>query len=141
MIPLFLKKLSFVRANWLQAFLFGAWHLMWVFKYYQLGIIRTSNEILMSIFMNSLPQLLMGLVWGYIYFKTNSLWGPWISHVITNSTLNLLHIDTLQGMDTGVMIRMPTFTILALLSMFVIKFLAEKLRMAEAKPWGESSLP
>jgi len=25
MIPLFLTKLSFVRANWLQAFLFGAW--------------------------------------------------------------------------------------------------------------------
>ena len=139
MIPLFLTKLSFVRTNWLQAFLFGAWHLMWVFKYYQLGTIQTSNEILMSIFSNFLPQLLMGLVWGYMYFKTNSLWAPWISHLITNSTLNLLHVNTLQGMDTGMMIRMPIFTILALLSIFVIRYLAEKLQMAEVKAWGDRS--
>ena len=135
MIPLFLTKLSFVRANWLQAFLFGAWHLMWVFKYYQLGTIQTTDEILMSTFLNFLPQLLIGLVWGYLYFKTNSLWAPWISHVINNSTLNLLHINTLQGMDAGMMIRMPIFTILTLLSMFVIKYLAEKFQMPEVQPW------
>jgi membrane protease YdiL (CAAX protease family) len=137
MIPLFLTKLSFVRTNWLQAFLFGAWHLMWVFKYYQLGTIQTSSEILMSIFLNFLPQLLIGLVWGYMYFKTNSLWAPWISHVINNSVLNLLHINSLQGMDAGMMIRMPIYTILALLSMFVIKFLADKLQMTEVKAWGD----
>jgi membrane protease YdiL (CAAX protease family) len=135
MVPLFLIKLSFVRANWLQAFLFGAWHLMWVPKYYQLGTIQTTGEILMSIFMNFLPQLLMGLVWGYMYFKTNSLWAPWISHVITNSTLNLLHINTMDGMDTYMMIRMPIFTILSLFSMFAIKYLTEKFQMDEVQPW------
>lgn len=140
MIPLFLTKLSFVRTNWLQAFLFGSWHLMWVFKYYRLGTIKTSSEILMSIFLNFMPQLLIGLVWGYMYFKTNSLWAPWISHVINNSVLNLLHINSLQGMDAGVMIRMPLYTIFVLLSMFVIKFLAEKLKMSDVKPWGEASL-
>ncbi|MFN2234423.1 MAG: CPBP family intramembrane glutamic endopeptidase, partial [Anaerolineales bacterium] len=60
MIPLFLTKLTFVRTNWLQAFLFGAWHLMWVFKYYQLGTIRTAGEIAMSTFLNFAPQLLIG---------------------------------------------------------------------------------
>lgn len=140
MIPLFLTKLSFVRTNWLQAFLFGTWHLMWVFKYYRLGTIKTFSEILMSIFLNFMPQLLIGLVWGYMYFKTNSLWAPWISHVINNSVLNLLHINSLQGMDAGVMIRMPLYTIFVLLSMFVIKFLAEKLQMSDVKPWGEASL-
>ena len=135
MIPLFLRKLSFVRANWLQAFLFGAWHLMWVFKYYQLGTVQTSGEILTSAFFNFAPQLVMGLVWGYLYFKTNSLWAPWISHVINNSILNLLHINTLQGMDPGMMIRMPIFTILALLSMFVVRFLAEKFQLDTVQPW------
>jgi membrane protease YdiL (CAAX protease family) len=108
---------------------------MWVFKYYQLGTIQTSGEILMSAFLNFAPQLLIGLVWGYMFFKTNSLWAPWISHVISNSILNLLHIDTLQGMDSGMMIRMPLFTILALLSMFVIKYMAEKFQMEEVEPW------
>ena len=135
MMPLFLRKLSFVRTNWLQAFLFGAWHLMWVFKYYQLGTVQTSGEILTSAFFNFAPQLVMGLVWGYLYFKTDSLWASWISHVINNSLLNMLHINTLQGMDSGMMIRMPIFTMLALLSMFVIRFLAEKFQMAEVKPW------
>ena len=135
MMPLFLRKLSFVRTNWLQAFLFGAWHLMWVFKYYQLGTIQTSGEISMSTFLNFAPQLLLGLVWGYMYLKTNNLWAPWISHVINNSTLNLLHVNTVQGMDSGMMVRMPIFTILALLSIFVIKYLAEKFRMDEVPPW------
>ena len=135
MIPLFLTKLSFVRTNWLQAFLFGTWHLMWVFKYYQMGTIQTSGEILMSSFLNFMPQLLIGLVWGYMYFKTNSLWAPWISHVLNNSILNLLHVDTLQGMDSLMMVRMPIFTVLALLSMFLIKYLAEKFQMAEVQPW------
>jgi membrane protease YdiL (CAAX protease family) len=135
MIPLFLTKLSFVRTNWLQAFLFGSWHLMWVFKYYQMGTIQTSNEILMSTFLNFMPQLLIGLVWGYMYFKTNSLWAPWISHVLNNSILNLLHVDTLQGMDSLMMVRMPIFTILALLSMLLVKYMAEKFQMAEVQPW------
>ena len=135
MIPLFLTKLSFWRTNWLQASLFGAWHLMWVFKYYQLGTIQSSGEIFMSAFLNFAPQLLIGLVWGYMFFKTDSLWAPWISHVISNSILNLLHIDTLQGMDAGMMIRMPVFCILALLSMFAIKFMAKKFQMEEVQPW------
>jgi hypothetical protein len=46
-----------------------------------------------------------------------------------------LHIDTLQGMDSGMMIRMPLYTILVLLSMFIIKFLAEKFQMDEVQPW------
>ena len=135
MIPLFLTKLTFVRTNWLQAFLFGAWHLMWVFKYYQLGTIRTAGEIAMSTFLNFAPQLLIGLVWGYMYFKTNSLWAPWISHVLNNSILNLLHVDALQGMDSLMMVRMPIFTVLALLSMFLIKYLADKFQMDEVQPW------
>ena len=135
MIPLFLIKLSFVRTNWLQAFLFGAWHLMWVFKYYQIGTIQTTGEISMSAFMNFAPQLVMGLVWGYMYFKTNSLWTPWISHVLNNSILNLLHVDTLQGMDSFMMIRMPIYIVLALLSLFVVKYLAEKFQMDEVQSW------
>jgi hypothetical protein len=38
-------------------------------------------------------------------------------------------------MDAGMMVRMPIFTILALFSMFVIKFLAEKFQMPEVQPW------
>jgi membrane protease YdiL (CAAX protease family) len=127
MIPLFLTKLSFGRTNSWQAFLFGAWH----FNYLQLGTIQTRGEIGMSAFLNFMPQMLIGLVWGYMYFKTNSMWVPWISHVINNATLNLLPINTLPGMDSGSMI----YTILTLLSMFIIKFLAEKFQMEEVQPW------
>jgi membrane protease YdiL (CAAX protease family) len=91
----------------------------------------------MSSFLNFGPQLLIGLVWGYMYFKTNSLWAPWIAHVINNTTLNMLHINTLQGMDSGMMIRMPLYTILSLLSMFLVKYMAEKFQMDEVQPWQE----
>jgi membrane protease YdiL (CAAX protease family) len=139
MIPLFRVKLSFWGTNWLQAILFGLWHLLWVVKYYQLGDIETPGEIMMSIFSNSVPQLLMGLVWGYMYLKTGSLWTSWISHVITNSATNLLHINTLDGLDSGFPLRMSIYTISALLSMFLVKYLAEKFQMEEVQSWKETS--
>jgi uncharacterized protein len=41
MIPLFRTRLSSWQAIWLQAVLFGAWHLPWAMKWYQTGRIET----------------------------------------------------------------------------------------------------
>jgi membrane protease YdiL (CAAX protease family) len=141
MIRLFRVRLSFWRANWLQAFLFGIWHLPWVLKYYQMGTIKTTGEILFAVFSNSVPQLLMGLIWGYLFLKTSNLWAPWAAHVLTNSVGNLLHITSLNGLDSGFALRMSIYTVVAMLCMFLVKHLAKKNRMSEVKPWGEWTSP
>jgi membrane protease YdiL (CAAX protease family) len=110
-------KLSFAKSIWLQALLFGIWHLVWVVKWYQTGVVSTPGEIGMGVVANFLPQICLGLVWGYAYLKTDNLWTAWIAHTLTNTTLNLLHVATIDAMDPGMSIRMTTFSIVSLLMM------------------------
>jgi uncharacterized protein len=122
-------RLSFAKSNWLQAALFGAWHLIWVVKWYQMGRVSTPGEIGLGVVANFLPQICLGLVWGYAYLKTDNLWTAWIAHTLTNTTLNLLHVATVGGMDPGMSIRMTTFSIVSLLMMFLIRFICNRRTM------------
>ena len=137
MARLFRVKLSFWWANLLQAFLFGIWHLPWVLKWMQTGRIEEQGGIAAAAFGQFMPMLLIGLVWGYFYLKTGSLWVSWVFHFLNNSVLNLLHITTTDGLDSGSAMRGPVCLIVALLSMFLVKILAERFQMPEVKPWGQ----
>jgi membrane protease YdiL (CAAX protease family) len=131
MLNLNRRRLSLWKSNWLQAALFGAWHLVWVVKWYQTGAVSRPGEIGMAIVANFLPQICLGLVWGYAYLKTDNLWTAWIAHTFTNTTLNLLHIATVDGMDPGMSIRMTTFSIVSLLMMFLIRYICNRQNMPE----------
>jgi len=128
-------RLSLAKSNWLQALLFGTWHLVWIVKWYQTGIVSTPGEISMGIVANFLPQICLGLVWGYAYLKTNNLWTAWLAHTLTNTTLNLLHVATIDAMDPGMSIRMTTFSIASLLMMFLIRYVCNRRNMPELSTW------
>lgn len=131
MLKLNRMRLSFGKSNWLQAFLFGTWHLVWVVKWYQTGVVSTPGEIGFGIIANFLPQICLGLVWGYAYLKTDNLWTAWLAHTLINTTLNLLHVATVDSMDAGMSIRMTTFSIVSLLMMFVIRYICNRWKMPE----------
>jgi len=136
MMTHFRVRLSFWKANFLQAFLFGLWHIVWPVKSYILGQMSASEAIVFAmgyIFLSAI----IGLVWGYLFLKTNSLWAPWFAHTISNSTMNLLHTVTAQGFDSGFMIRMSVFPFIALLTLFLIKWMAEHYQMPNLKKWDE----
>jgi membrane protease YdiL (CAAX protease family) len=128
-------RLSFAKSNWLQAALFGAWHLVWVVKWYQTGVVSSPGEIGLGVVANFLPQICLGLVWGYAYLKTDNLWTAWIAHTLTNTTLNLLHVATVDSMNPGMSIRMTTFSILSLLMMFLIRYICNRQKMPELTTW------
>ena len=136
MIRLFRVKLSPWRANALQAFLFGLWHLPWALKWYQTGQIEAHGGILIAALGQFAPMLLVGFAWGYFYMKTGSLWVPWIGHVLNNTTLNLLHITTAGGVESGSAIRGPVTLVVTLLGMVLVKVVAERLKFTEVEPWG-----
>lgn len=123
------------KANWFQAFMFSIWHLPWVLKYYMVGEIKTGGDLATQVFFNSIPQLLIGIVYGYFYLKTNSLWAPWIAHALSNTVLNFFHVTTMEGMDPGFPIRMAVYTVVMLLSLFWVRRIAEKNQMEIVKPW------
>lgn len=135
MIPLFRTRLSFWKVLWLQAILFGAWHLPWALKWYLTGKIETPGEIAIGVVVNFFPQILLGLVWGYMFLKTGNLWTAWIAHTLTNTTLNLLHIAAEGNLDAAMSIRMTAYSIVALLAMLLIKYLAKKFALLEVQPW------
>lgn len=135
MLNLYRVRLSFTKANWLQAGLFGIWHLVWVVKWIQTGVVSTPAEIGLGVVANFLPQLCLGLVWGYAYLKTNNLWTVWLAHTLTNTTLNLLHVATLDALNPGMSIRMTTFSIVSLFTLFLIRFLCHRWQMPELMGW------
>jgi membrane protease YdiL (CAAX protease family) len=137
MIRLFRTKLTHWPANALQAFLFGLWHLPWVLKWAQTGQIEAHGGILLAALLQFVPMLLVGLAWGYFYIKTDSLWVPWIAHFLNNTMLNLLHITTAGGVESGTSIRGPVALFVTLLSMALVKVVAERLQFPEVKPWGQ----
>ncbi|MBE3561710.1 MAG: CPBP family intramembrane metalloprotease [Ktedonobacteraceae bacterium] len=137
MIHLFGSTLSLSGANWLQAFLFASWHLPWVLKSYQMGELSTASEVAFGVVSNFVPQLVLGIVWGYLYLKTNNLWACWIAHTLTNSAVNFLHVRTAEGLDKGLSIRMITFVVVMVLSILVIKQWTGWLHMPGVRPWGK----
>lgn len=128
-------RFNFWGANWFQAVIFSIWHLPWVLKYYLVGEINTGGELALSILYHSLPQLLIGIVYGYLYFKTGSLWSAWIAHTLSNTTLNFLHVTTTAGTDTSLPVRMSVYLVIMFISLFWVKSQAQKYNMEEVKPW------
>jgi CAAX protease family protein len=140
MLNLNRMRLSFAKSIWLQALLFGAWHLVWIVKWYQTGVVSTPGEIGMGIVANFLPQICLGLVWGYAYLKTDNLWTAWIAHTLTNTTLNLLHVATIDAMNPGMSIRMTVFSIVSLLMIWLIRYLCNRRSMAELTVWKNTAI-
>ena len=136
MMTHFSMRLSFWKANLFQAFLFGLWHIIWPIKSYALG--QMSAVEAMVIAMGYIVASgLIGLFWGYLFFKTGNLWAPWIAHTMNNSAMNLLHTVTVEGFDFGFMIRMGILPFVALMMIFPIKWMAEKYQMPGLKRWND----
>ena len=56
---------------------------------------------------------------------------------MTNSTLNLLHTVTAEGFDTGLMVRGAAMGVAFLLSMLLIRGMAERFQMPEVRAWDQ----
>lgn len=58
-----------------------------------------------------------------------------MAHTLTNTTLNLLHTVTPDGMDGGISLRMTAYSMVALLGMLLVRYLAKRNSLFEAQPW------
>ena len=134
MLTHFRVRLSPWQSNLLQAVVFGLWHLAWPAKRLVAGqtdLAAAASQATIIV----LGATISGLLYGYLYLKTDSLWAPWLAHTINNSTFNLLHIRTVEGLDAdiGALYALVAIGYLALL--LWTKVWAERLRMPELRPW------
>ena len=119
MLPHFLQRMRFRTANLLQASLFAAWHLVWPLKAYLNGDVSAA-----------------GLVYGYLFWRTGSLWAPGIAHFLNNTTLNLVQVQTAGGeLQPALVMSVVVVVAMAFLA-FTVEPFARRLALPHLRPWG-----
>jgi membrane protease YdiL (CAAX protease family) len=133
-----LRRFSKWGAIFLQAGLFSLWHLSWPLRHLLDGQIPV-GEVVFEAFGLSLSTLLSGVLYGYFYYKTNSIWGPFVSHTLNNGIFNVLFIQTSRGIQSG--LDFIPFTLLFLLGHLLmiplIRVFTDWIHTPVVKPWGE----
>ncbi|MFZ5881096.1 MAG: CPBP family intramembrane glutamic endopeptidase [Chloroflexota bacterium] len=113
------SRWSLAKANLAQAAIFGVWHIVWPLRDYLDGKTDFASMLGVSIGYILLSAL-VGLAWGLLFIKTNSLWTSWSAHTLNNTAMNLLHITTAAGLPSTLGLRVAAATLtIAALSRFV----------------------
>lgn len=136
MLTHFRASLSRWKSLGLQAFLFALWHLVWPLKHYLTGA-ADSGEALFEAIGLLIATGIGGLVFGYIFYKTDNLWSAFLAHFINNTVLNIVFIQTSEGVQSGVEFGLFTagwlIGYLALIPL--ISWLSKKKKLPEFTYW------
>jgi uncharacterized protein len=135
MLPHFLQRMRFRTANVLQAGLFAAWHLVWPLKAYLTGDVSAAGALAQTGLL-LLGTFVAALVYGYLFWRTDSLWAPWIAHFINNTTLNLLLVRTATGELQPAMVMSIVVVVALSLLVFAVEPIARRLKLPHLQPWG-----
>lgn len=138
MLRHFLVRYSKWGAIFLQAALFSLWHLSWPLRHLLDGQVP-SGQVAFEAFGLTLSTLVSGVVYGYFYYRTNNLWGPFVAHLINNSIFNVLFIRTTSGMQSGLeFIPFALFFLIGHLLMIpIIAVVTNRIKTFDVKPWGD----
>jgi membrane protease YdiL (CAAX protease family) len=137
MLPHFRIRYSPWRALLFQALLFAIWHLNWPIKNW-LWHGSTAGEATFEALSLLVATFISGMLYGYLYLKTNNLWGPFLAHTINNGVLNMLFIrsagEAQPATQFGLFLALwlPGHLLLLLL----IRWWTKRLETAEVGPWG-----
>lgn len=138
MLRHFLIRYTKWGAIFLQAALFSLWHLSWPLRHLLDGQV-SPGEVAFEAFGLLLSTLISGVVYGYFYYRTNNLWGPFVAHMINNTIFNVLFIRTTSGMQSG--LEFIPFALLFLIGHILmiplIAVVADRIKTSEVKPWGD----
>ena len=83
MLLCFMAIMRPLKANLLQAFFFGLWHVVWPINSYLGGLISIGAAIGWTV-EYVLSSMIIGLLWGYMFQKTGSLLSPILLHFFIN---------------------------------------------------------
>ena len=124
-----------------QAALFAGWHLVWPLKHFLTGEADSGQAIFEAVGL-LISTGIGGLVFGWLYYKTNSIWSAFLAHFINNTILNIVFIQTANGLQSGVefglflAIWLPGY--LALIPLII--WLSKKYSMPPFSAWENEAL-
>jgi membrane protease YdiL (CAAX protease family) len=125
------------KAIMLQASLFALWHLNWPVQHFLTGE-ADLGQAAFEAFGLLLGTGIGGVVYGYLYHKTNNLWAPFLAHIINNTASNVLFIRTSEGLQPGLEFGLFIGMFLCghLVLIPVIGWWANRPKLPEVQPWG-----
>jgi membrane protease YdiL (CAAX protease family) len=131
-------RFRFWKANALQAFLFGLAHLVFPVHSWISGQ-ATAGEAAVEAATLLVFATVGGLVFGYLYYRTDSLWTAVLAHLIDNSIGLFFHLQTGSRLNAETDILM-----LASLGFIGLMFLAwavsRRSNLPTLKPWGPEEM-
>jgi len=133
-LPHLMLRLSFWKANALQALLFGLAHLVFPLRNWVSGQ-ATAVEAVAEAVPLLVFTTLGGLVFGYLYYRTDSLWTVIFAHLIDNAAGLFFHIQTVSRLNAEtdiLMLASVGFFALAILAWII----AKRSNLPTLKPWG-----
>lgn len=136
MLPQLMRRFSFGKANALQAFLFGLAHLVWPLISWVSGQ-ATAGEAIAEAGFLMVATTVGGLVFGYLYYRTDSLWTSVFAHLIDNVVGLFFHIQIVSRLNAErdiLMLASLGFIALVLLARIV----AKRFNLPTLKAWGAS---
>ena len=136
MLRHFRRKLPFWGAIFLGAGYFSIWHITRPVRNLMDGKAGLGGAAFEA-FAILLGTFIAGIVYGYLYLKTDNLWAPFLAHTINNSTFNVLFIRTSAGLQSA--LEFMPFQIIFLLGNLalipLIGLFARRWNLPEAEPW------
>ena len=133
-LPHLMLRFRFWKANVLQALLFGLAHLVFPLSGWASGQVTAVEAATEAAFLMVFTTI-GGLVFGYLYYRTDSLWTAVFAHLIDNVIGLLFHIQTASRLNAETDILM-----LASLGFISLVFLAwvvaRRSHLPTLKPWG-----
>ena len=141
MMRQFMTKMSANKANLLQSVLFGLWHIVWPIKLYITGGIDFPGFVGYA-FQYVFVTFISGLVFGYMYQKSNSIIGPVVMHTIHNLFVRFIVIDMLapEAYNTmGVLIvSFLLIPIAIIVTVFTIRKFTKWAKQPEIVSWNQA---
>ena len=134
MLPHLMRRFSFWQANALQALLFGLAHLVWPLSSWVRGQ-ATAEEAIAEAASLMIATTVGGLVFGYLYYRTDSLWTSWFAHLIDNVMGLFFHIQIVSRLNAETDILMlASVGFIALV--FLAWIVAKRSNLPTLKPWA-----
>lgn len=132
-LPQLMRRFSFGKANALQAFLFGLAHLVWPFSNWMRGQ-ATAGEAIAEAGFLMVATTAGGLVFGYLYYRTDSLWTSVFAHFIDNVVGLFFHIQIVSRLNAETDILM--LASLGFLSLGILAWtVAKRFNLPTLKAW------
>lgn len=137
-LPHLMGRYSFWKANALQAILFGLAHLVFPLQSWVSGQ-ATAGEATAQAVMLLISTTIGGIVFGYLYYRTDSLWTAVLAHLIDNSIGLFFHIQTSSRPNAETDILM--LASLGFIGLTVLAWVvSRRSNLPTLKPWSKKEM-